>query len=433
MYLKGEVMKFKKSIIFIGSALLFFTLFAYPVNAATLPAGFSETTVVSGLSYPLALAFLPDGRMLVTEQAGRVRLIVNGALQSTPLLDITGDVRGDGEMGLLGMAVDPDFPTRPYIYLYYTNDSPAAQYAVRVTLAGDLSDGASTNLTIDVAERVYLLNDIPHVNSNHNGGTMRFGPDGMLYISIGDDDIGCNAQDRTILSGEILRIKVDDTITIGADNVADKASLVPSDNPFASSADANEKLVWAYGLRNPYRFTIDPVTGDLVIGDVGASSREEISLATTGGMNFGWPYWEGDQTYYTDCGGDNGTMPILAYDNPGEGSSVIGGPMYRGVDWPFDDSFPPEYEGVIFLSDVYTGFLKALKNDGSGNWSLVSPLGLANNNFGTGLVIYPVDMIMGPNGAIYYVSLYGSVLAITYKNPTPDSVPPAAPNGLTAG
>lgn len=429
-----KIMATRKFLALFGNALVLLALIASPVNGATLPAGFSEITVVSGLSAPLAVAFLPDGRMLVTETSGYVQLVVNGTVNAGPLLDITGDVRDNREEGLLGIAVDPDFPTRPYIYLYYTNDSPGAQYAVRVTLSGDLSNGASTNLSIDINSRVYLLNDIPHNARNHNGGTLRFGPDGMLYISVGDDASACDAQDTTILKGKILRIKVDDTIVIdGGTGIANKASLVPANNPFAGSANANERLVWAYGLRNPYRFSIDSVTGYLAIGDVGLNDREEISIATTGGMNFGWPYWEADQTYVTSCGGGSGTMPIYAYDNPPGGSraSVIGGPMYRGVDYPFDQSFPPEYEGVIFFSDHFLEFLKALKDNGGGNWSQLSPLGLPDNDFGTGLN-EPVDIIIGPGGAIYYVSHGGSVIKITYQNPSPDSNPPAAPTGLTA-
>jgi len=277
-------------------------LFLSSAFAGTLPTGFTESNVVTGLTSPIGMAFLPDGRIIVIEQAGRVRLVVNGVLRTAPMLDITAEVLYGGEQGLLGLAVDPDYPTRPYVYIYYNNASPNLQYVVRYTATGTLNNSSSTDLNLDAASRVYLLNDIPNNATNHNGGTLRFGTDKMLYISMGDDANSCHAQDRTLLKGAIFRIKVDDTIVINS-NVADKASLVPSDNPWSSASSVNERLVFAYGLRNPFRFNVHPDTGALFIGDVGSGTREEVDVST-GGENFGWPYWEGNVTGpNTGCGG----------------------------------------------------------------------------------------------------------------------------------
>ena len=394
-----------KIFIFLLSSLLFLP----SAFAGTLPTGFTESNVVTGLTSPIGMAFLPDGRILVIEQAGRARLVVNGVLRTAPMLDITADVLDGGEQGLLGLAIDPDYPTRPYAYLYYNNTTPNLQYVVRYTVTGTLNNSSSTDLNLDAASRVYLLNDIPNNATNHNGGTLRFGTDKRLYISMGDDANSCDAQNRTLLKGAIFRIKVDNTIVINS-NVADKASLVPSDNPWASQANINEKLVFAYGLRNPFRFNVHPDTGALFIGDVGAGTREEVDIST-GGENFGWPYYEGTGTTgTTSCGGQNSTMPIYDYIR-GASASVIGGVVYKGVSFPNDASFPPEFNGNFFFNDYYSGNLRVLRWNGN-SWNLVA--GVDATNFGTGYN-YVSDWTVGPDGAIYYVHQGGSrIVRIAY-------------------
>jgi glucose/arabinose dehydrogenase len=327
------------------------------------------------------------------------------------MLDITADVLDGGEQGLLGLAIDPDYPTRPHVYLYYNNTTPNLQYVVRYTVTGTLNNSSSTDLNLDAASRVYLLNDIPNNASNHNGGTLRFGTDKMLYISMGDDANSCDAQNRTLLKGAIFRIKVDNTIVINS-NVADKASLVPAGNPWAAAVNVNERLVFAYGLRNPFRFNVHPDTGALFIGDVGSGTREEVDIST-GGENFGWPYWEGNVTGpNTGCGGGSGTMPIYDYTrgtNPS--ASVIGGVVYKGVSFPNDASLPSEFNGNFFFNDYYTGNLRVLRWNGS-SWNLVS--GVDSSNFGTGYS-YVSDWTVGPDGAIYYVNQGGSrIVRIAY-------------------
>ncbi len=396
---------------FLASSIVLFILLSSLsfTFAGTLPTGFTETNVVTGLTSPIGMAFLPDGRILVIEQAGRVRLVVNNVLRTAPMLDITADVLDGGEQGLLGLAIDPDYPTRPYVYLYYNNTTPNLQYVVRYTATGTLNNSSSIDLNLDPASRVYLLNDIPNNAGNHNGGTLRFGIDKRLYISMGDDASSCDAQNRTLLKGAIFRIKVDDTIVINS-NIADKASLVPTDNPWASAANVNERLVFAYGLRNPFRFNVHPDTGALFIGDVGSGTREEVDIST-GGENFGWPYWEGNVTGpNTSCGGLNGTMPIYDYTR-GASASVIGGVVYKGKSYPNDASFPPEFNGNFFFNDYYSGNLRVLRWNGS-SWNLVA--GVDTTNFGTGYS-YVSDWTVGPDGAIYYVYQGGSrIVRIAY-------------------
>jgi glucose/arabinose dehydrogenase len=340
------------------------------------------------------MAFLPDGRIIVIEQAGAIKLVSSGS--AATLLTVAGITSG-GERGLLGIAVDPDFSTRPYIYVYYTAaTSPNYAQVARYTFA---------NNTIDPNLKLILINDIPDSASNHNGGTLRFGIDKTLYISVGDDAAACDAQNRTLLKGNILRIKVDNTI-----DPNNRATLAPSNNPWFSSTNLNEKLVWAYGLRNPFRFNVHPDTGALFIGDVGQNTREEVDVSS-GGENFGWPYYEGTNTYRTTvCPGQssiptNLVAPIYDYPNSG-GASVIGGVVYKGVNYPNDASLPPEFNGNFFFNDYYTGTLRVLRQSGS-NWNLVA--GIDATNFGTGFS-YVSDWAVGPDGAIYYVYQGGNRL-----------------------
>ncbi|MBI5181119.1 MAG: PQQ-dependent sugar dehydrogenase [Nitrospirae bacterium] len=370
--------------------ILFSLLFLSSTFAGTLPSGFTEANVVTGLSSPVGMAFMPDGRILVIEQAGVIKVVSNST--ATTLLTVTGITTG-GERGLLGIAVDPDFSTRPYIYVYYTAaTSPNYAQVARYTFS---------NNSIDPNSKLILINDIPDSASNHNGGTLRFGLDKTLYISVGDDASSCDAQNRTLLKGNILRIKVDASI-----NPADRVTLAPANNPFVSATNNNEKIVFAYGLRNPFRFNVHPDTGALFIGDVGQSTREEVDIST-GGENFGWPYWEGSgATGTTNCGGLNGTMPIYDYTR-GASASVIGGVVYKGVNYPNDASLPPEFNGNFFFNDYYTGNLRVLRQN-SGIWGLVTT-GVDATNFGTGFS-YVSDWAVGPDGAIYYVYQGGSRL-----------------------
>lgn len=384
-----------------------------PARAGTPPTGFTDTLVTAGLSAPMSLAFLPDGsgRAVIVQQAGGIRAW-DGAALST--LHTMTEVVSGGERGLLGVAVDPDWPPRPYLYVYYTANVGFVQVA-RFTL----TDPGGV-LALDPLSKLVLIDDMPDNAGNHNGGTLRFAPDKTLYMSVGDDASECLAQDRTVLAGKILRIKVDDTIDPAA-----RATLAPPDNPFASAPSDNEKLVWAWGLRNPFRFSIHPAGDRVFIGDVGQNAWEEVSLANASGLNFGWPYYEGFATYRGSlCPGQPAIPPtrppIHVYPNGPGGASVIGAAAYRGADYPVDDSFPPAYDDDFFFMDFYAGFLRVLRlNPASLGYDLVP--GVTATDWGTGYQFVP-DMIVGPDGALYFLG-GGGLRRIAYTATVPG--PPA--------
>jgi glucose/arabinose dehydrogenase len=295
----------------------------------TTGSAFRVRRVATGLASPLYLTGIPDnsGRVLVVEQAGRIRMLnpATGAIAATPFLDLTGTISSGGERGLLGLALAPDFDTSGTFYVYLTNlagDSELRRYR---TQAGnrDQADLASADLILTFAQPF----------ANHNGGWIAFGPDGFLYVASGDGGSGGdpqdNAQNRNSLLGKMLRIDVASD-AFPADAARDYA--IPASNPFATSGGAPE--VYAFGLRNPFRNSFDPVTGNLYIGDVGQNAVEEIDLIPPGspGLNFGWARLEGTQTF-------NGTPPpgavppvaeYLHGTGPLQGNSVTGGYVYRG-------------------------------------------------------------------------------------------------------
>jgi len=307
-------------------------------QTATLPLSVTVTDVtgaplrvrrvVTGLNFPTFLAPVPDatGRVFVVERAGRVRLLTpsNGAIAAAAFLDITGQVSTDGERGLLGFATAPDFATSGRFYVYLTAPDGTIELRRYQTLANnrDQADPASGDAILRIA----------HPRSNHNGGWIGFGPDGMLYVGVGDGggtgDPDNNGQNRATLLGKILRI---DPSSDGFPSDPDRDYGIPAGNPFTAP---NAPEVWAFGLRNPFRNSFDPLTGNLYIGDVGQGAVEEIDLARAneGGLNFGWPILEGTRPYR---GGSTAglTPPIAEYSHGSgarEGSSVTGGVVYRG-------------------------------------------------------------------------------------------------------
>jgi len=285
--------------------------------------------VVAGMDFPIFLAPVPDttGRVFVVERAGRIRILTpaNGAIATTPLLDLTGQVSTDGERGLLGFATAPDFATSGRFYVYLTVPDGTIEVRRYQTLANnrDQADPASGDAILRIA----------HPRNNHNGGWLGFGPDGMLYIGVGDgggsNDPDNNGQNRSTLLGKMLRI---DPAGDGFPNDPDRDYAIPTGNPFTSP---NAPEVWAFGLRNPFRNSFDPLTGNLYIGDVGQDRVEEIDLARAGeaGLNFGWPIMEGTQVLRGPANTPGLAPPIAEYSHgtgPREGSSVTGGVVYRG-------------------------------------------------------------------------------------------------------
>lgn len=296
--------------------------------------------VVEGLSRPLLVTSPPgDHRLFIVERGGRI-LIHDGQLQEQPFLDLRDVVSDSGiEMGLLGLAFHPEFADSGRFFVYYTDiaeDTHLVEYRV-----GD--DGLG-----DPASVVDLITfDQP--TSRHNGGNLQFGPDGYLYLSLGEGgDAGRNAQNPSTLLSAILRLDVDDPDP-------GRGYGIPPDNPFADGVEGAPE-VWAYGLRNPWRYDIDPVTGLLYIADVGHEEWEEINvvdLATGGGSNFGWLTMEANECFaISDCDPSEFVNPIVAYDHS-EGCSVTGGYVYRG-------SAIPELAGHYLYSDWCGGWLRSL-------------------------------------------------------------------------
>jgi glucose/arabinose dehydrogenase len=386
----------------------------------TLPEHFSNDSVCTGLDQPTGMVLLPDGRLLITEKAtARVRLCVKGALALNPVLTVP-EVEGDIlEQGLLGIAVDPGWPARPYIYVHYTHSASAFIKISRFTVSGDLGFTAAGNLSVDPASRYDILTDIPDNTPYHNGGTLRFGPDGMLYDSIGDDYSFCPAQDLTVLSGKILRLDVS-RLPAGAGGPPAKSLITPADNPFVAQPNANARLVCHYGLRNPFRFAIDPATGDMLIGDVGEEQREEIDIVSGFGKNFQWPIYEGDIPGPVTCAGVDSTswiQPIYAYAHD-LGRAVNPAVIYRappGAAIPF----PPEYDGDVFFSDTYGDWVERWDHS-DGFWTPEPAPGQPN---ATDWATWPgvstlVDWLIAPDGSLYCCHLYhGEIRRIWYNDP----------------
>jgi len=309
--------------------------------AGPLQLGFAE--VASGLVSPTFLASPPGStEIYVVEQPGRIRKLINGALQG-PALDISARVGYGGERGMFSLAFDPQFAGNGNVFVYFTE--PGGDIAVeRFTfpVAGGTQPPGAPEST---AVRVITISHTAF--ANHNGGQLQFGPDGMLYIGTGDgggggDPLGSGQNPGTLL-GKILRV-----------DVSSLPYKVPPDNPFVGQPGKRPEI-WAYGLRNPWRFSFDSATRSLYIADVGQGSREEVNVvaASTGGLNYGWNLWEGSLCFASTAACDRSgiTLPLVEYDH-GSGCSITGGYVYRG-------SALPEVTGRYFYSDFCGGWLRS--------------------------------------------------------------------------
>ena len=322
--------------------------------------------ILSGLRSPIGLANAGDssGRLFVAEQAGSVLVINDRELLGEPFLDISDRVSCCGERGLLGLAFHPQYSENGFFFLNYTDlngDTVIARF--EVSDDRDRADPTS-ELKLMVVEQPY---------ANHNGGGIAFGPDGYLYIALGDggsggDPLG-NAQNTNSLLGKLLRIDVSQP-----DGYA-----VPADNPYADGGGAPE--VWAYGLRNPWRFSFDREAGHLYIGDVGQGSLEEIDFlpfGNPGGANFGWNYREGSQLFLSAPVADDLELiaPAAEYGRD-QGYSVIGGLVYRGEQLP-------EFYGIYLYGDYGSGFIWGLIPADDGSWKnrLLFQTGSSITSFG---------------------------------------------------
>jgi glucose/arabinose dehydrogenase len=348
-------------------------------GAAILRSGFTKTQVVSGLTYPMDMEFAPDGRLFVAEQAGRVRIAKpNGTL--TTFLNISTKVDSNHERGLQALTFDPNFSTNGYVYLQYTkkatSTTPVHNRVVRVTASGDKAVAGSEKLIFKLGNQR---------SAHHMGGAIDFGNDGKLYISTGDNETPDKAQQLTNLFGKMLRINKDGTI--------------PTGNPFYATASGKTRAIWARGLRNPFKFAIQPTTGSttgpIFINDVGENTWEEINLGASG-ANYGWNLCEGNHDNPTTAGSVNCsaapyTPPVHEYTHGSTdttGCSITGGTFYN----PTTGQFPSGYMGDYFFADLCSGWIRTY-----------DPLTNAATGFATGLSLV-VDLEVSKEGELYYLS-----------------------------
>ena len=305
----------------------------------------------SGFNRPVGITSAGDGsnRLFVIEQAGVIYVILEGETTAQPFLDIRDRVNSSAnEQGLLGLAFHPQYANNGYFYVNYTADSGST------IIARFQVSQVDPNQADPTSEVELLRIDQPY--GNHNGGMVAFGPDGYLYLGLGDGgsagDPQNNAQSLDTLLGKILRIDV---------NAADAAYLIPEDNPYPDSARPE---IWAVGLRNPWRFSFDRLTGDLYIGDVGQNMWEEISYlpsGSPGGANLGWKFYEASQPYTgTPPQAQQFIAPVAEYGHD-QGCSVTGGVVYRGAELP-------EMQGVYLYGDYCSGRVWGLLQNESGGW-----------------------------------------------------------------
>lgn len=338
-----------------------------PEAVANLPVGFTESAVVTGLVQPTAMEFASDRRLFVAEKSGTLRVIKNDQLLASPFLTVS--VNAVSERGLLGVAFDPDYQNNGFVYVYYTrSSSPIKNRVSRFTTSSSNSDVAVSG------SEIILVDNIPSDAGNHNAGAIHFGADGKLYIATGDGGSNAtNSQNLGNLAGKILRIN--------------KNGTIPSDNPFVGQSGAREEI-WVYGLRNPFTFAVDPITGKIFANDVGAGSWEEVNDIQKG-KNYGWPNCEGPfGSGVGDCTNAAFTYPIHAYTHS-VGRAITGGTFYNS------NKFPAIYNGTYFFADYLGGFIKNLDPN---NGNLVTDF--ASGVGGT------VDLKEGLDGALYYLNLF---------------------------
>jgi glucose/arabinose dehydrogenase len=348
------------------------------LKAATLPAGFTESQWGSAMSgAPTAMAFALDGRLFVCLQSGQVRVIdKDGVLLANPFVTLSVD--SNGERGLLGVAFDPNFASNRYIYVYYTvPGSPAHNRISRFTANGNVAAANSEFVLVDL--------DNLSTATNHNGGAIHFGPDGKLYAGVGENANGANAQSLSNRLGKILRINSGGTI--------------PPDNPrsfpgIAGSTSGPNRAIWAVGLRNPFTFAFQPGTARLFINDVGQSTWEEINDGVAR-SNYGWPAAEGPASPPNP----NFRDPIFYYGHGSStttGCAIVGGAFYN----PPVLQFPSTFVGKYFFADLCTGWIRVL-----------NPSNNVANDFASE-ISSPVDLHVGPDGALYYLTHGGRVFRI---------------------
>jgi glucose/arabinose dehydrogenase len=359
------------------------TLLALPKEpaqgAATVLTGFTNSQIVSGLTNPTDMEFAPDGRLFVTEDAGRVRIAKPDGTLAT-FLNISTKVDSSGERGLLALTFDPNFSANHYVYVHYTRKATSTTRVhnriVRVTASGDRAVAGS--------EKLIFRLDNQTAATDHQGGALDFGTNGKLYIATGDngrpvaDPVTQHvAQQPTNLFGKMLRINKDGTI--------------PTNNPFYSTASGNNRAIWALGLRNPFKFAVQPTTGTIFINDVGEKAWEEVNQLEKGD-NYGWPVHEGAANHppYVD--------PIFNYAYGPDGATTTGCAITGGTFYnPTTLQFPSQYAGDYFFADFCNGWIRKLEPPPD------AASGFTASEFATGLE-RPTDLEVSQAGELYYLA-----------------------------
>jgi glucose/arabinose dehydrogenase len=413
----------------LGRVVLFLLLlFPLGLRATTVPGGFSQDVVASGFTAPTAFAFLPDGRILVAEKSGLVKLVKGGAVLTTPFIDLRDRVNDYWDRGLLHLAIDPSFTTNGFVYLLYTYENDPAQWngsktarLTRVTAIGDTASPAGEvvilGTTVGSTCNTFPggTDCIPSESPSHTVGSMRFSSDGTMFVTTGDgahfnfvSDDALRSQDIDSLAGKVLHITAD-------------GRGVPG-NPFWNgNAAANRSKVWSYGFRNPYRSNVRPVSNMPYVGDVGWADWEEVNVARPG-ANMGWPCYEGPEPQsgyagYAVCqtlyglGAGAVEAPLVTYNHNGSSAAITGGSFYTGT------LYPVEYQGAYFYGDYAQSSLHVLHVDaGDTLVGAVADFGAALDG--------PVEIEMGPDGTLYYLAINaGELRRIRY---TAGNTPPTA-------
>ncbi len=389
-------------------------------NGAPIIPGFEAETIASGLVLPTAMAFAPDGRIFIAEKGGAVRAVKNGALLSEPVITLT-DVNSYADRGLIGIAIDPNFSANGYLYLSYTyENTPGANFSgpktvhiARVTIIGDTASESSKVILVGTVDgnaaspscENFLVTDdcIPSDSPSHSAGGLRFGPDGKLYATLGEganfdrvDPLALRAQNLDSLGGKVLRLNTDGT--------------APADNPFYNgNPNANRSKVYAYGVRNAFRFNFRPSDGALFLGDVGWDMWEEINLILPG-KNYGWPCFEGTSRGTPASGGPGyvcdapgATDPLYFYQH----NSAFAGSVTAGA-FPSGSAYPAEFSNSLFFGDYAQNWIRRLVLDDANNVLSVQQ-DVIDNPGG------PVDLSTGPDGNVYYIAIYtGELKRLVY-------------------
>ena len=413
-----------KSTLLLVICLLFCLITTPLLEAITFDdPGFTSETVFSLPPFTMVGAvFASDGRIFAWQRTGIVRIYKNGNLKPTPFLNISSQVNIAGDRGMLGLALDPNHETNGFVYLLYTyenagNNNSVAPRTSRLTRV--TADPNNPDEMLPGSEVVILgsigtppcdshpagSDCIPADGTSHSIGTLLFAPDGRLFVGNGDgasfsiaDPLALRSQDLNSYSGKILRINPDGT--------------APIDNPFYDGTNSIQSKVWSYGLRNPFRFGLDPHLGEPVIGDVGWDTWEELNLGR--GVNFGWPCFEGNdpQEFYQEdfvqcqqMDPNDVTFPIYLYSHPsGDGFSITGGVFYT------DDEYPSQYQENYFFADYVNSWIRRAIFDEDHN--LIEVRDFATDAEG------PVHFTQGPNGLLYYVALNdGELRRIRFNGP----------------